>query len=140
MITFVCGELCSGKTVYAQTLAKVVDGVCIEVGDIVRKLKNSEDRKVLQDSKHLAAAIVIELSILIAKNKPKVCVVCGVRQKKILKSFPDSTVLWIHCPRKERERRYNSRARTGDQISFKEADKGDQKLGILEVKDYIFKL
>lgn len=140
MITFVCGELCSGKTVYAKALAELTDGVYIEVGDIVREFKKSQDRKVLQDSKDLAAAIIMQLSLLIAKNSPKQCIVSGVRQKRILKAFPDSTIIWIQCPIRERKRRYSSRARTGDELSFEEAEKGDQKLGILKTKDYIFNL
>jgi len=140
MITFVCGELCSGKTVYSKALASLTDSVYIEIGDIVREIKNSTDRKVLQDSKNLASAIIIGLSSLIAKNAPKRCIVSGARQKAILKAFPSSTVLWIHCPREERKSRYNQRAREGDLISFEEAEKGDKKLGIDKVKEYILKL
>ena len=67
-------------------------------------------------------------------------VVSGVRQKEILKHFPEATLLWIECPKKERKTRYKQRARQGDQISFKEAEEGDIALGILEVKQYILKL
>ena len=140
MTTFVCGELCSGKTVYAKALAELVDGVYIEVGDIVREFKKSQDRKVLQDSKNLAAAIIMQISLLLAKHSPKQCIISGVRQKRILKAFPHATIIWIQCPQPERKARYSSRARRGDELSFEEAEKGDQKLGILKTKDYIFKL
>lgn len=140
MITFVCGELCSGKTVYSKALATLTDSVYIEVGDIVREIKQSKDRKVLQDSKNLAAAITMQLSVLIAKHAPKRCIISGARQKAILKAFPSSTVLWIHCPKSERKVRYNQRSREGDFVSFEEAERGDKKLGIDKVKKYIAEL
>ena len=61
MTTFVCGHLCSGKSHYSKALAALVDGVFIEVGDIVREIKNTTDRKELQNSKDLYDAIVEEL-------------------------------------------------------------------------------
>ena len=139
MITFVCGELCSGKTIYSQSLANLTNGVYIEVGDVVRELKQTNDRKVLQDSKTLSKAIIANLQLFISKQLPKDCIISGVRQKEILKAFPDATLMWIECPRKERKTRYTKRARQGDTMSFREAEKGDKKLGILKVKKYILK-
>lgn len=143
MITFVCGQLCSGKTQYAKAMAGSVGGLFIEVGDIVREIKKTSDRKELQKSQELHEVIVKRLKhkihlrdeLDIAKNY----VVSGVRQKEILKHFPEATILWIECPKKERKERYKQRARQGDVIPFKEAEQGDIDLGILEVKKYIFK-
>ena len=139
MITFVCGQLCSGKTHYSKALAALVDGVFIEVGDIVREIKQTDDRKQLQDSKHLHEQIVENLIRKMPLSDVKQYVVSGVRQKEILKHFSEATLLWIECPKKERKKRYKERARQGDIVSFKEADQGDVNLGILEVKNYIFK-
>jgi cytidylate kinase len=144
MITFVCGQLCSGKTQYAKAMAGSVAGLFIEVGDIVREIKKTSDRKELQNSHELDEAIVKQLKhkihlrdeLDIAKNY----VVCGVRQKEILKHFPEATLLWIECPKKERKKRYKERARRGDTLPFKEAEQGDINLGILEVKKYILNL
>lgn len=143
MITFVCGQLCSGKTRYAKAMAGSVAGLFIEVGDIVREIKNTSERKELQNSKELHETIAEEIKhrihlrdeLDIATN----FVVCGVRQKEILKHFPEATLLWIECPKKERKKRYKERARRGDAVSFKEAEQGDINLGILEVKKYILK-
>ena len=139
MITFVCGQLCSGKTHYSKALAALVDGVFIEVGDIVREIKQTSDRKQLQDSKHLHEQIVENLIRKMPLCEVKQYVVSGVRQKELLKHFPDATLLWIECPKKERKKRYKERSRQGDTVNFKEADQGDIELGILEVKSYIFK-
>jgi dephospho-CoA kinase len=140
MITFVCGQLCSGKTHYSKALAALVDGVFIEVGDIVREIKQTEDRKQLQDSKHLYEQIVENLIRKMPLSDVKQYIISGVRQKEILKHFPEATLLWIECPKKERKKRYKERARQGDAISFKEAEQGDVDLGILDVKNYILKL
>tara|TARA_R110000868_G_scaffold294551_3_gene555077 strand:- start:2058 stop:2483 length:426 start_codon:yes stop_codon:yes gene_type:complete len=137
MITFVCGELCSGKTFYSNVLVELNKAVYIEVGDLVRSIKQSQDRKVLQDSKKLTAAIVAAISSTIARNPRKNYVICGVRQKAILKAFLHATMIWINCPKEDRRSRYTMRARTGDTMTFEEAEKGDKKLGIDKVKQYI---
>ena len=139
MITFVCGQLCSGKTHYSKALAALVDGIFIEVGDIVREIKQTTDRKELQNTKELSEQIVEHLIRQMPLCDVKQYVVSGVRQKEILKHFPEATILWIECPKKERKERYKQRARQGDVIPFKEAEQGDIDLGILEVKKYIFK-
>ena len=140
MITFVCGQLCSGKSHYSKALATLVDGIFIEVGDIVREIKNTSDRKELQNSKELHETIVESLIRKMPLCDTKQYVVSGVRQKEILKHFPEATLLWIECPKKERKKRYQERARQGDTVSFKEAEQGDVDLGILDVKKYILKL
>ena len=136
-MTFVCGELCSGKTFYSKALVELDNSVYIEVGDIVRSIKQSQDRKVLQDSKKLTAAIIMAISSRIARNPQKNYVISGVRQKAILKAFPHATMIWINCPKQDRKSRYNMRARKGDTMTFEEAEKGDKKLGIDKVKQHI---
>ena len=138
MVTFVCGQLCSGKTVYSKALAALTNGVFIEVGDIVREIKQTKERKELQKTKELFEEIVEQLIRRMPLSDVKDYVVSGVRQKEILRYFPEATVLWIECPKKTRKLRYKERAREGDVISFKDADQGDIDLGILEVKKYIF--
>ena len=136
MITFVCGQLCSGKTLYSETLSNIDESIYIEVGNLVRRWKNTQDRKELQDSKQLAERIV-EYIRDDADCFDKV-VVSGVRQKEILEAFPEATILWIECPKEVRKQRYLKRQREGDTQSFEEAEQGDIDLGILEVKQYIF--
>lgn len=138
MISFVCGQLCSGKTLYSKALAHICEGVYIEVGDIVRSLKQTQDRKLLQDSSNLSEQIVTQLVAQLINNPGKDLVVSGVRQKEIIKTFPEATLLWVECPVNERKRRYENRAREGDSQTFEEAEQGDIELGILEVKNYIF--
>lgn len=138
MITFVCGQLCSGKTRYAKAIAVSVDALFIEVGDIVREIKQTTERKQLQDTKNLLDEIVERLIRKMPLSDIKEYIVSGVRQKEILQHFPNATMIWIDCPKKERKKRYKERARQGDTTPFKEAEQGDIDLGILEVKQYIF--
>lgn len=135
MISFVCGQLCSGKTLYSETLSNIDKAVYFEVGDIVRRYKNTTNRSELQDSKHLMNHIIS----YIQNNKKAFTntVVSGVRQKEILEAFPEATLLWIECPKDTRKQRYLSRQREGDNQTFEEAEQGDINLGILEVKQYI---
>jgi cytidylate kinase len=138
MISFVCGQLCSGKTLYSKALAALTNGVYIEVGDIVRSIKNTSNRKDLQDSKCLNEQIVKKLKEEINTDEDKTYVISGVRQKEILEAFPNSTMLWIECPSNIRYERYQQRARVGDNQTFDEAEEGDINLGIIQVKNYIF--
>ena len=137
MISFVCGQLCSGKTLYSKALAQICKGTYIEVGDVVRHLKNTTDRKSLQDSKHLANRIIQHLALQSSLTENTDLVVSGVRQKEILEAFPNSTMLWVECPESERKKRYENRAREGDSQTFEEAELGDINLGIIQVKQYI---
>lgn len=136
MLSFVCGQLCCGKTTYAKALVNLTEGVFIEVGDIVRSIKQTENRQLLQDSKDLWKEIVNKLDSVVEKED-KAIIVCGVRQKEILEYFPNSTLIWINCPVIERKKRYEQRSRQGDSISFELAEEGDVSLGIMKVKEYI---
>jgi dephospho-CoA kinase len=135
MISFVCGQLCSGKTLYSETLSNIDKAIYFEVGDIVRRYKNTINRTELQDSKDLTNVIIG----YIQNNKKAFTntVISGVRQKEILEAFPEATLLWIECPRETRKQRYLSRQREGDNQTFEEAEQGDINLGILEVKQFI---
>jgi dephospho-CoA kinase len=139
MLTFVCGQLCCGKTLYSQTLSAMVDGMYIEVGDIVRELKQTKNREDLQNSKDLTSQIIEQIKHRTSSQTVRQFVVSGVRQKEILKEFPEATLLWIQCPKQIRKKRYEARLREGDEMPFKNAEQGDIKLGILEVKKYILK-
>jgi cytidylate kinase len=137
MISFVCGQLCSGKTLYAKSLSQISDSNFVEVGDIVRKLKQTQERRELQDTKSLSSKIIEEIKNEYKSNFNKQLIVSGVRQVEILSAFPDAILLWIECPKEERQKRYKQRAREGDTQSFEEAEAGDINLGILGVKKYI---
>jgi len=91
MTSFVCGQLCSGKSHYAKGLAKAsLYASVIEVGDIVRKIKQTTSREELQDSKELVGNIITSLQATIKSLTFQLAediIICGVRQKEISGSF-----------------------------------------------------
>lgn len=138
MICFVCGQLCSGKSLYAKYLASIEESIFLEVSDIVKQIIKTEDRRHLQtDTKHLHSKIAEEILCIYVNNRPKQLIVSGARQKEILENFPLATLIWIDCPKNDRAMRYSERLRKGDDINFEKAEQGDIELGILEVKKYI---
>lgn len=139
MICFVCGFLCSGKTLYAKALCEMTDGLYVEIGDIVRNRLKTNEREILQDSRALSTYIIDQLKEIVAVNGSRDIVISGARQVELLQAFPEATILWIDCPRELRKQRYLSRKREGDVQLFEQAECGDIQLGILEVRDYILK-
>lgn len=139
MITFICGQLCSGKTKAALAYANISGGVFIEVGDILRHIKQTSDRSVLQNTKALVDEVIIYLKDAMSDSSLSAnWIICGARQKEILEAFPESTYIWIDVPESVRKQRYEKRSREGDERAFEEAEQGDIDLGILDVKQYIF--
>ena len=138
MITFVCGEICSGKSVVANAYAALTNSPIVEIGSIVRGIKNSEDRDVLQDSKALTAEIIKVLQQEEEKAMPKTLIAVGPRQVEIIRKFPHAEFIWIEVPMHVRKMRFNERRRKGDEnIAFETATVGDLYLGINDVKKYI---
>ena len=137
MTTFVCGQVCSGKTRFALAYADINNGTFIEVSDIVKQLRQTLTRKELQNTKHLVNKIITNLTSTITSNLQSNWIISGARQVEILQAFPQSVCLWIHAPLEVRKQRYIERSRQGDESSFEEAERGDVDLGILEVKKYI---
>jgi cytidylate kinase len=139
MITFICGQLCSGKTKVALAYANISEGIFIEVGDILRHIKQTSDRSILQNTKSLVQEIILCLKDAVGDGYANTnWIICGARQKEILEAFPESTYIWIDVPESVRKQRYENRSREGDERAFEEAEQGDIDLGILDVKQYIF--
>lgn len=137
MITFICGQLCSGKTKLAMAYSSICESHYIEVGDILRHIKQTSDRNVLQNTKELLQEIIICIKDVVEEESSANWIICGVRQKEILEAFSDSAYIWLEVPYNIRKLRYETRSREGDERSFEEAEQGDINLGILDVKQYI---
>ena len=137
MITFICGQLCSGKTKLAQAYSSICKSHYIEVGDILRHIKQTSDRNILQNTKELFQEIIFCIKDVVGNQEDNNWVICGVRQKQIFEAFPGSAYIWLDVPEDVRKQRYETRSREGDERSFEEAEQGDINLGILDVKQYI---
>lgn len=143
MITCVCGKICSGKSTYAEAYASLTNSKLIEVGDIVRKIKKSIERDVLQDTVELHSEIANQL-LRETQDQNIDYVISGIRQKEILETlyqcYSDVITVWIECPRHVRQLRFLGRKKEGDNLSFIQAENGDNELGINDLKEYIFKI
>jgi hypothetical protein len=144
-IVFLFGEICSGKS----TLDFGESSTRITVSNIVKRLMQSEDREVLQKSKHLDKVIADEIIEEIdhifgyVYPHPQTIIVDGIRQYSILqlleqylqKEFPDLPIeyKWLEVDSTERKRRFEARKDPKDTLTFEEAEKRDNELGLSQL-------
>ena len=145
-VLFLFGEICSGKSTYEPE----GKSVRITVSNVVKKLMNSEDREVLQKTKHMDTMIANELAndlwhydAFVFESKettPDYLIIDGIRQGTILtvlesyieRSHPNWGIeyKWLEVDREERKRRFDARKDHKDTLSFDEAEKRDNLLGL----------
>ena len=148
-IVFLFGEICSGKSTYNHG----EDSITLTVSNVVKQLMQSEDREVLQNSKHLDTRIADEIAediwyymsfgVGYIDGAPECYIVDGIRQYSILqlleqylqKEFPDLPIeyKWLEVDREERKRRFEARKDPKDTLTFEEAEKRDNALGLSEL-------
>ena len=144
-VVFLFGEICSGKSTYdtGQQSAKVT------VSNVVRKLIQSEDREVLQNTAHLDKVIADELIESIfniyhhCEGPLDTIVIDGIRQYSILAqmeqflahALPTTPIeyKWLEVDRDERKRRFEARKDPKDTLTFEEAEKRDNALGLSDL-------
>jgi hypothetical protein len=141
-IVFLFGEICSGKSTYdfgEQSMR-------ITVSNIVKRLMQSEDREVLQKTKHLDNIIADEIIEEIDNTfgyvdpLPHTIIIDGIRQYSIVEQvqqyLPDNVQVeykWLEVDSAERKRRFEARKDLKDTLTFEEAEKRDNELGLSEL-------
>lgn len=147
-LLFLFGEICSGKS----TFKPEGTSMRIEVSNIVRTVSKATTREQLQDTAHLdlkiADALMEELwnyntYVFDEENTPQYLIVDGIRQYSILEKvekyvsnqLPNFSIeyKWLEVPKEERKRRFESRKDKKDTISFEQAEKKDNLLGLSEL-------
>lgn len=141
-IVFLFGEICSGKSTYDFGESSMR----ITVSNIVKKLMQSEDREVLQNSKHLdttiADGIIQEIDNIFGfvYPSPQTIIIDGIRQYSIVQQveqwLPDNAEVeykWLEVDSVERKRRFEARKDPKDTLTFEEAEKRDNALGLSEL-------
>lgn len=141
-VLFLFGETCSGKSTYDVGQGSIR----ITVSNIVKRLMQSEDREVLQKSKHLDTVIADEIieeidNILgYVYPSPQTIIIDGIRQYSIVEQvqqwLPNNVEVeykWLEVDREERKRRFEARKDPKDNLSFEEAEKRDNALGLSEL-------
>ena len=148
-VLFLFGEICSGKSTYEPE----GKSTRLTVSNIVKKLMQSEDREVLQKTRHMDTMIANEIAndlwhydTFVFESKdttPDYLIIDGIRQGTILtvlesyieRSHPYWGIeyKWLDVDREERKRRFDARKDPKDTISFDEAEKRDNELGLSEL-------
>jgi len=136
---FISGEICSGKDTIIQTKYNTDEYFHIDLGQLVREKFQTQER--IFDN-NLEPYFVERVSNFISENPDKIFVITGLRQptlaKKLEGLFGNFTHYYLVVPREELKRRYDSRASIKDKkISFEDAIKGDQSLGMKELQYYL---
>ena len=144
-VIFLFGEICSGKSTYDTGQ----QSVRVTVSNVVRKLIQSEDREVLQKTAHLDRVIADELIESIFntyhhyEGPLDTIVIDGIRQYSILAqmeqflahALPTTPIeyKWLEVDAAERKRRFEARKDPKDTLTFEEAEKRDNALGLSEL-------
>lgn len=142
-IVLLFGKICSGKSTYANALSYLTKAKRITVSDIVKRVSGKVTRSELQQTKTFDMQIADEL-IKEVYLYDKV-VVDGIRQYTIvgalLEHFGKENIdmVWLETPDNIRKFRFTDRAIAKDDISFEEADKRDEALGLLELQERLEK-
>lgn len=138
-VVLLFGKICSGKSTYADALCFVTKAKRITVSDIVKRISGKATRSELQDTAHMDQLITHELAAE-CKQYDKV-IVDGIRQVSIVEGMinyfgaNDIDMVWLEVPDEVRRHRFYSRSVSKDDITFEEADKRDEKLGLLELQN-----
>ena len=137
-VIFISGEICSGKDTlmrknYSEDFYQQID-----LGQLVREKFQTADR--IFDNN--LEPYFVERVLDITKNNDKTYIITGLRQPslaaKLSALFDEVEHIYLVVPRKVLEWRYTSRGDIKDKhISFSDAIKGDQSLGMKELQYYL---
>lgn len=139
-ITLVFGKICSGKSTFTDNLCLQTTSKRVTVSDVVKRVSGMTTRSELQQTKDLDTLIAEELIIQIYLHNGPI-VIDGIRQYSIVlhlvKEFGIKNIdlIWLEVPDNVRKFRFTNRAIAKDDISFEEADKRDELLGLTELQE-----
>lgn len=137
-VIFISGEICSGKDTvmrrdYSADFYKQID-----LGELVREKFKTKDRIFDNGLEDYFEERVAEIT----KDNKHTYIITGLRQpslcKKLSKHFDEVKHIYLTVPRDILEWRYTARGDEKDaKISFEDAIKGDQSLGMKELQYYL---
>lgn len=148
-VMFLTGKICSGKTYFAKHYAP--NHTYLSVSSIVKGLISSNKRSELQQTSKFDKQIADEVIRFISQSflsSDKV-LIDGVRQLSILVSvlryFKPSIItndvqfrlVWLTVPNTILKKRYNKQTDKKNDLSFEEAIKRDNELGLFEFDQII---
>lgn len=137
-VIFISGEICSGKDTVMKRDYSADFYQQIDLGQLVREKFQTADRIFDNNLEPYFVERVKEIT----KNNDKTYIITGLRQpslaKKLSALFDEVKHIYLTVPRDILKWRYASRADIKDaNISFEDAIKGDQSLGMKELQYYL---
>lgn len=138
-VIFISGELCSGKDTMVSKHYSSDKFKQIDLGTLVREKFQTQER--IFDN-NLEPYFIERIEQIRKENLDKTIVITGLRQptlcKKISALFDEIWHTYLVVPRDILNHRFNNRADIKDtKISFEDAIKGDQSLGMKELQLYL---
>ena len=137
-VIFISGEICSGKDTIMNRDYSADFYQQIDLGQLVREKFQTADRIFDNGLEPYFVERVKELT----KNNDKTYIITGLRQpslaEKLSALFDEVKHIYLSVPRDILKWRYTARADVKDaNISFEDAIKGDQSLGMKELQYYL---
>lgn len=143
LVTFVVGKAFSGKSYYVNEKVKEVGGVIVEVGEIVRKIKQEEKRifegflskEIAKRTFHILAKVTSDAHVYIV----------GCRQKSVIEQMLylcelnhlhlDYNIIYLSASNERRKERFEKLVdkEKNKDLTFEEIENGDESLGINEL-------
>lgn len=137
-VIFISGEICSGKDTIMNRDYSADFYQQIDLGQLVREKFQTADRIFDNNLEPYFVERVKDLT----KNNDKTYIITGLRQptlaEKLSALFDEVKHIYLSVPRDILKWRYTARADVKDaNISFEDAIKGDQSLGMKELQYYL---
>ena len=137
-VIFISGEICSGKDTVMNRDYSADFYQQIDLGQLVREKFQTADRIFDNNLEPYFVERVKEIT----KNNDKTYIITGLRQPtlaaKLADLFDEVKHIYLSVPRDILKWRYSARADVKDaNISFEDAIKGDQSLGMKELQYYL---
>lgn len=143
LVTFVVGKAFSGKSYYVNEKIKEVGCVTVEVGEIVRKIKQ-EEKRIFEGflSKEIAKRI---FHILTKVTLDAHVYIVGCRQKSVIEQMLylcelnhlhlDYNIIYLSASNEIRKERFEKLVdkEKNKGLTFEEIENGDESLGINEL-------
>ena len=139
-VDIIAGEICAGKDTHVNSRTTSFKRVHIDLGELVREKFNTKDRVF---DNNLETYFIERIQKIILDNSDcDYFEITGVRQvsltKKIAALFNKVRYIYLVAPRSILKERYESRAALKDKkITFEDAIKGDESLGMKGLQHYL---
>lgn len=143
LVTFVVGKAFSGKSYYVNEKVKEAGSVIVEVGEIVRKIKQ-EEKRIFEGflSKEITKRI---FHILTKVTSDAHVYIVGCRQKSVIEQISylcelnhlhlDYNIIYLSASNEIRKERFEKLVdkEKNKGLTFEEIENGDESLGINEL-------